>query len=112
MAKSAPPPFRPVTDNVLNAWAWRLNEMHVLATQANEKWRARKAELLDHIARHPNAYRDDASKRDKLMYDWELNDEMDNWNWYRREELRIATRIAAEYQLRELTRDNRVRPPR
>jgi hypothetical protein len=81
--------------------------MHVAATKANDRFQARKAELKDHFERHPKLYGDDTVKRNKMIDDYDLRDALDDYSYSVGEEMRMAARITAEYQLRQMMKVNR-----
>lgn len=95
-------PYKPVSNRVLDAWGHRLNEAFVNADRANERFKARTAELKQHIANHPNAYRDETTIRNKLIDDIDRRDALDDYSFSCSEVQRIAARIQAEVNLREM----------
>lgn len=103
------PRFTPVSDRVLDAWTHRLNEAFINADRANERFKARTAELKQHIANHPNAYRDETTIRNKLINDIDRRDALDDYSFSCSEVARLAARIQAEVNLRELRREQYVR---
>lgn len=109
MTASRPPTWHPVSDKVLDAWAYILDQMHVAATQANERFQKRTAELKDHFARHPQKYADETTRRNKLIDDYELRNALDDYAFAVGEEQRMAARITAEYQLRQMHAKSRSR---
>ena len=101
------PKWYPASDKVLTAWANRMDEMHVAATRADARVQTRIAELRDHFKRHPIAYADETVRRNKVIDDYARSDAQDDYNYSVGEELRMATRIAAEFQLRQMMRVDR-----
>lgn len=98
------PKWYPVSDKVLHAWAYYMDSMHVAANAANERFKARTDELKAHFKRHPATYADETIRRNKLIDDYERRDALDDYAFSVGEEQRMATRIAAEFQLRQLLR--------
>lgn len=96
------PAFRPATDEVIKAWAYRLRTAAFKATAAAQKWEDRKAELKAYMEQNRGNYNTEQKRRDKYEGYWELNDAMSDWSWNEREQKRLADLIQTEYFLRQL----------
>lgn len=105
--------FKPVSNNVLRAWAWKLRHAHVEAEAAANRWRVRNDELNEYVKKNPSAFHEVTyTARDFKSNDFELSDAMSQINFWGNEQKRIQSLIAGEKDLRELLRRDYLEVPR
>lgn len=108
--RTAPPPRRPQAEGshqrqrpsafddprfraYVSEYAARQRENDAKATEASNRWLARKAFLTDYMEQNPHLYGTETAKRQKCRDDYVLNDAMDAWSWHMREAARCHDAI-------------------
>ena len=89
-----------VSDSRLREWYEQMLTQTAKADTASQKWQHRRAWLAEYMKVNAGNYATEKVRRDKLSTDFELQDAMDAWNWYRREANRLGLLIQAEYAMR------------
>lgn len=95
--------FDPMLRAYVTEYALRQRENDAKATEASNKWEARKAWLTLYIERNRHLYQTDTAKRDKFKGDYELQDAMDSWSWHAREAARCHDAIETTLRMAELS---------
>jgi hypothetical protein len=93
---------KPLSNAALTRIATKLREAHLKADQANAKFNARTDELNAKMDRQPRSYPDWMARRAFIVQDVERRDYLDDYQYWRGEEARIADMIQAEKNLRDM----------
>lgn len=93
----------PMLRAYVHEYAKRQRESDAKATEASNKWEARKAWLIAYMERNSHLYKTDTAKRNKVSNDYELNDAMDAWSWHAREAARCHDAIETALRMAELS---------
>lgn len=101
--------FYLMDDSMLRSVVLKIRHHNTMAHNASERWLRRKAWLKAYIKHNAHSYQTEKSKRDKYADDWELEDQMSDWNWHRREAMRLEMMVQTEAAFRSLLSRNEVR---
>lgn len=94
--------IKPLSDRALTRLATELRVAHLEADKANAKFMARSEELRAKMDRQPNVYHNWMVRRTFLVQDVERQDYLSDYQYWRDEELRLASMIQAEKNLRDM----------
>lgn len=101
-----PHPQSPFLDPRLRAYvteyADRQRENDAKATEASNRWLARKAWLVAFMEQNAHLYQTETARRDKLANDYALNDAMDAWSWHMREAARCHDAVETALRMADL----------
>lgn len=94
--------IKPLSDRALTRLATELRVAHLNATQASDRFNARNAELTAKMDAQPNVYGNWMVRRTYLLQDVERKDHLDDYQYWKGEEHRMADMIQAERNLRDM----------
>lgn len=92
----------PLLRAYITEYAARARENDQKATEASNRWLARKAYLVAFMARNEHLYQTETAQRQKLAGDYALNDAMDAWSWHMREAARCHAAIDTAIKMAKL----------
>lgn len=94
--------IKPLSDRALTRLATELRVAHLKADEANAKFNQVSDELRAKMDAQPNSYPNWMTRRTFLVSNIERQDALGDYQYWRDEELRLASMIQAEKNLRDM----------